>query len=152
MFFSTTCSLVVLLTCGLFYYLCELKTSCMRKLVFTLLVILSFCNSVLAQSTIEPRLQEVLSQKGDEMISVNIILKSQMNFNNLRSRSEGIIDKDARRNALVDELKNFTEKEQKGKVKQAIHSYYLDSAAGPVQELSQTDVATSWLCDLEQGN
>ena len=85
----------------------------MRKLVFTLLVILSFCNSVLAQSTIEPRLQEVLSQKGDEMISVNIILKSQMNFNNLRSRSEGIIDKDARRNALVDELKNFTEKEQK---------------------------------------
>ena len=113
MFFSTTCSLVVLLTCGLFYYLCELKTSCMRKLVFTLLVILSFCNSVLAQSTIEPRLQEVLSQKGDEMISVNIILKSQMNFNNLRSRSEGIIDKDARRNALVDELKNFTEKEQK---------------------------------------
>ena len=85
----------------------------MRKLVFTLLVILSFCNSVLAQSTIEPRLQEVLSQKGDEMISVNIILKSQMNFNNLRSRSEGIIDKDARRNVLVDELKNFTEKEQK---------------------------------------
>ena len=85
----------------------------MRKLVFTLLVILSFCNSVLAQSTIEPRLQEVLSQKGDEMISVNIILKSQMNFNNLRSRSEGIIDKDARRNVFVDELKNFTEKEQK---------------------------------------
>ncbi len=85
----------------------------MRKLVFTLLVIFSFCNLALAQSTIEPRLQEILNQKGDEMISVNIILKSQMNFNNLRSRSESIVDKEAKRNILVDELKSFTEKEQK---------------------------------------
>ena len=84
----------------------------MRKLVFTLLVILSFCNLGLAQNTIEPRLQDVLNQKGDEMISVNIILKSQMNFNNLRNRAENINDKDVRRNVLVDELKNFTEKEQ----------------------------------------
>ena len=85
----------------------------MRKLVFTLLVILSFCNLALAQNTIEPRLQEVLNQKGDEMISVNIILKSQMNFNNLRNRAEDFIDKSAKRNVLVDELKSFTEKEQK---------------------------------------
>ena len=85
----------------------------MRKLVFTLLVILSFCNLALAQNTIEPRLQEVLNQKGDEMISVNIILKSQMNFNNLRNRAEDFIDKDTKRNVLVDELKSFTEKEQK---------------------------------------
>ena len=84
----------------------------MRKLVFTLLVIISFCSLGMAQSSIEPRLQEVLNQKGDEMISVNIILKSQMNFNNLRNRAENIIDKDARRNILVDELKSFTEKEQ----------------------------------------
>ena len=60
----------------------------MRKLVFTLLVILSFCNLGLAQNTIEPRLHEILNQKGDEMISVNIILKSQMNFNKLRNRAE----------------------------------------------------------------
>ena len=73
----------------------------MRKLVFTLLVILSFCNLALAQNTIEPRLQEVLNQKGDEMISVNIILKSQMNFNNLRNRAEDFIDKDTKRNVLV---------------------------------------------------
>ena len=85
----------------------------MRKLIFTLLVILSFCNLASAQSTIEPRLHEILNQKGDEMISVNIILKSQMNFNNLRSRANDIIDKETRRNILVDELKSFTEKEQK---------------------------------------
>ena len=84
----------------------------MRKLVFTLLVILSFCNLGFAQNTIEPRLHEILNQKGDEMISVNIILKSQMNFNNLRSRANNVIDKEVRRNILVDELKNFTEKEQ----------------------------------------
>ena len=84
----------------------------MRKLVFTLLVILSFCNLALAQSTIEPRLHEILNQKGDEMINVNIILKSQMNFNNLRSRANNVIDKEVRRNILVDELKSFTEKEQ----------------------------------------
>ncbi|MBO7287078.1 MAG: S8 family serine peptidase [Bacteroidales bacterium] len=84
----------------------------MRKLVFTLLVILSFCNLGLAQNTIEPRLHEILNQKGDEMISVNIILKSQMNFNKLRNRAENITDKDVKRNVLVGELKNFAEKEQ----------------------------------------
>ena len=84
----------------------------MRKLVFTLLVILSFCNLALAQSTIEPRLQEILNQKGDEMISVNIILKSQMNFNNLKNRASDVIDKEVRRNILVNELKTFAEKEQ----------------------------------------
>ena len=84
----------------------------MRKLIFTLLVILSFCNLGMAQNTIEPRLQEVLNQKGDEMISVNIILKSQMNFNNLKNRASDVIDKEVRRNILVNELKTFAEKEQ----------------------------------------
>ena len=84
----------------------------MRKLVFTLSIIISLCSIGIAQNTIEPRLHEVLNQKGDEMISVNVILKSQMDFNNLRTRANNIIDKDVRRNVLVDELKNFTEKEQ----------------------------------------
>ena len=84
----------------------------MRKLVFTLLVILSFCNLALAQSTIEPRLQEILNQKGDEMISVNIILKSQMNLNNLKTRANDLLDKETKRNVMVDELKTFIEKEQ----------------------------------------
>ena len=110
----------------------------MRKLFFTLLVILSFCNLVSAQNTIEPRLQEILNQKSDEMISVNIILKSQMNFNNLRSRAEYISDKDTRRNVLVDELKSFTEKEQ-----QAILSIL------KAEERSSTvkDITCHWLAN-----
>ena len=84
----------------------------MRKLVFTLLVILSFCSLGLSQNTIEPRLQDIMNQKGDEMIRVNIILKSQMNLNNLRSRAANVVDKEVKRNILVDELKTFAEKEQ----------------------------------------
>ncbi|MBQ4547715.1 MAG: S8 family peptidase [Bacteroidales bacterium] len=84
----------------------------MRKLVFTLLVILSFCSLGVAQNTIEPRLQDIMNQKGDEMIRVNIILKSQMNFNNLRDRATNVVDKEVKRNILVDELKTFAEKEQ----------------------------------------
>lgn len=84
----------------------------MRKLVFTLLVILSFCNLGFAQKTIEPELLNVLNQKGDEMISVNIILKSQVNFDELQNRAKNINDKETRRNVLVNELKIFAEKEQ----------------------------------------
>ena len=84
----------------------------MRKLTLTLLIILSFCGISFAQKTIETGLQNVLSQNGDEMISVNIILKSQIDINNLRSKAEKITDKEVRREVLVDEMKLFAEKEQ----------------------------------------
>ena len=58
----------------------------MRKLVFTLMIVLSFCGLGFAQNVIEPELQNVLNQKGDEMINVNIILKSQMDSEKLRDR------------------------------------------------------------------
>ena len=52
-----------------------------------LLLSLLICQLGFAQNynVIEPELQEVLSQKSDEMISVNIILKSEININNLRN-------------------------------------------------------------------
>lgn len=84
----------------------------MRNLVFTLMVILSFCGLGFAQNTIEPELQNVLKEKGDEMVSINIILKSQMDINDLQSRAENISDKKVRRDVLINELKLFTEKEQ----------------------------------------
>lgn len=83
----------------------------MRKLLFALLVIISFSNFGVAQ-VINPELQNVMNQKTDEMISVNIILKSQMNLKDLSRRAEGITDKKVRRDILIDELKLFTEKEQ----------------------------------------
>ena len=84
----------------------------MKKLIFTLLVIFSFCSFGFSQNTIEAELQQILNQKGDEMISVNIILKSQMNFNDSRISTDKIADKEVRRDILVNELKHFAEKEQ----------------------------------------
>ncbi|MBO5854715.1 MAG: S8 family serine peptidase, partial [Bacteroidales bacterium] len=84
----------------------------MRKLVFTLMIVLSFCSLGFAQNVIEPELQNALNQKGDEMISVNIILKSQMNSEKLRTCAEKTTDKHVRRNIMIDELKLFSEKEQ----------------------------------------
>ena len=84
----------------------------MRKLVFTLLIIFSSFSLGLSQNTIETELQQILNQKSDELISVNIILKSQMNFNDLRISTDKIIDKKVKRDILINELKNFAEKEQ----------------------------------------
>lgn len=84
----------------------------MRKLVLTLLIIMSFSGLGFAQKTIEPELQNVLNQKGDEMIGVNIIFKSQIDYDILRNVAKNITDRKVRRDALVDELKLFAEKEQ----------------------------------------
>lgn len=84
----------------------------MRKFTLTLLIILSFCGLGFAQKTIEPELHNAMNQKGDEMISVNIILKSQIDYDILRNVAKNITDKKVRRDALVDELKLFAEKEQ----------------------------------------
>ena len=83
----------------------------MRKLLFVLLVILSFSSLGFAQ-VIDTELQKAMNTKSDEKISVNIILKSQMNLKNLSKRAEGISDKYVRRDMLIDELKLFAEKEQ----------------------------------------
>ncbi|MBO5848156.1 MAG: S8 family serine peptidase [Bacteroidales bacterium] len=84
----------------------------MRKLVFTLMIVLSFCSLGFAQNVIEPELQNALNQKGDEMISVNIILKSQMDSEKLKACAAKATDKHVRRNIMIDELKLFSEKEQ----------------------------------------
>ena len=83
----------------------------MRKLIFTLTLIL-LCNIGFSQNVIDSKLQEVLNQRGDEMIDINIIFKSQMDLARLRTRANTTLDKKVRRAILVDELKLFSEKEQ----------------------------------------
>ena len=77
------------------------------------MIVLSFCGWGFAQNVIEPELQDVLNQKGDEMISVNIILKSQMDSEKLTACAAKATDKQVRRSIMIDELKLFSEKEQK---------------------------------------
>lgn len=81
----------------------------MKKYLLITIAIIIF-NNIFAQNinVIEPELQEILNQKSDELISVNIIFKSQMNSFDLPRN----ISKDERKDFIIGELKHFSEKEQ----------------------------------------
>ena len=84
----------------------------MRKLVLTLTTILFLCINGFSQNTIDPVLQEVMNKKGDELISVNIIFKAQINPESLQEKVTRVSDKKIKRDILVEEFKLFSEKEQ----------------------------------------
>ena len=112
----------------------------MRKYLFLLLSLL-LCHFGFAQNhnVIEPELQEVLNQKGNEMISVNIILKSEININNLRSNAKNIDDAKAYRQAIVSELKSFSEESQKD----ILSILKAGEASGDIK-----DIKTHWLSNM----
>ncbi|MBR5603301.1 MAG: S8 family serine peptidase [Bacteroidales bacterium] len=83
----------------------------MRKIFYTL-AFLFLSNIAFSQNTIDPILQEVLYQKDNELVSVNIILKAQIDHDALQEKAKRVTDKKSRRDMLVDEFKLFTEKEQ----------------------------------------
>ena len=112
----------------------------MRKHLLLLLSLL-LCHFGFAQNhnVIEPELQEVLNQKGDDMISVNIILKSEININNLRSNAKDIEDVKAHRQAIVSELKSFSEQSQKD----ILSILKAGEASGDIK-----DIKTHWLSNM----
>ena len=86
----------------------------MKKLI--VLLLLSFCiissNYVKAQCDIDPELQEILKQKSDELISINIILKSQIDVKKLNTRKQDFASKDIKREAALKEFKQFHQASQ----------------------------------------
>ena len=84
----------------------------MRKLVLTLTTILFLCINGFSQNTIDPVLQEAMNKKGDELISVNIIFKAQIDTESLQEKITRVSDKKIKRDILVEEFKLFSEKEQ----------------------------------------
>ena len=112
----------------------------MRKHLLLLLSLL-VCHFGFAQShdVIEPELQEVLNQKGNDMISVNIILKSEINIKNLRSNVKNIEDVKAHRQAIVGELKSFSEQSQKD----ILSILKAGEASGDIK-----DIKTHWLSNM----
>ncbi len=85
----------------------------MKKNILLLLLTLFSLNLIYAQTnTIEPELQEALNQKGDEMISVNIILKSQADVHKLQQIAAKANDRKSKREVVVNELKNFSKSTQ----------------------------------------
>ena len=85
----------------------------MKKNILLLLLTLFSLNLIYAQTnTIEPELQEVLNQKSDEMISVNIILKSQADVQKLQQIAAKANDRKSKREVVVNELKSFSKSTQ----------------------------------------
>ena len=85
----------------------------MKKSILLLLLTLFSLNLIYAQTnTIESELQEALNQKGDEMISVNIILKSQADVHKLQQIAAKASDRKSKREVVVNELKSFSKSTQ----------------------------------------
>lgn len=85
----------------------------MKRLIYSLIIALMLGNYCYAQnSIIEPELQEFINHSSDEMISVNIIFKAQIDENELNERANNLKDKKARREFVINELKVFSEKSQ----------------------------------------
>ncbi len=85
----------------------------MKKIIYCFVIALFLGNYCFAQNNvIEPELQEFINQNGDEMISVNIIFKAQMDENELNDRASSFENKKARREFVINELKYFSEKSQ----------------------------------------
>lgn len=83
----------------------------MKRLLLTI-IFSALCNIGFCHDRIDPVLHNVLNEKDDEMIRVNIIFKSQIDIEKLKARGEDIGDKQMRRSVLVDELKLFSEEKQ----------------------------------------
>ena len=106
-----------------------------------LLLSLLICQLGFAQNynVIESELQEVLSQKGDEMISVNIILKSEINVSHLRNNISNISDVHSQRQAIVNKLKSFSEQSQSD----ILSLLKAGEASGDVK-----DITSHWLSNM----
>ena len=86
----------------------------MRKIILLLLLSLCIANINYAQNVcdIDPELQQILAQKNDELISVNIILKSQLDVKKMYSRSQTYDERGMKRDAVLKEFKEFSEASQ----------------------------------------
>lgn len=87
----------------------------MKKFFLGIFLTVLLCQNVKAQefSTIDPSLrQEMNKEQGDELIRVNIILKSQYDQTEMRSKSNAFPTKAAKRAFVIDELKRFSKETQ----------------------------------------
>ena len=113
----------------------------MRRHLLLLLLSLLACQLGFAQNynIIEPELQEVLNSKSSDMISVNIILKSEANISHLRKNIQSTEDAKAQRQVVVSELKNFSEQSQKD----ILSLLKAGEASGDVK-----DITAHWLSNM----
>lgn len=86
----------------------------MKKSILLLSLILCVINFSFAQyvNVIDPELQTLMNTKNNDNISVNIILKSQIEVNKLSSRTKRFSDRASKKDAVLKEFKEFSESSQ----------------------------------------
>ena len=86
----------------------------MRKTIILLLLSLCIIKFGHTQITcdIDPELQKILGQKSNELISINIILKSQIDVDKLNSKNQTHRNRASKKEAVVKEFKKFSETTQ----------------------------------------
>ena len=108
----------------------------MKKFLFVLLFACFSAIGFAQNNVIDNDLQEILSNENDDMICVNIVMKSQIDPSSLRSRVCDIKDRKIRREVVVNELKAYAEKSQ-----QDVLSYIkAEERSGRAK-----DIKTHWL-------
>ena len=115
----------------------------MRKFLFCLLTFLLFCNDVFAQNlnVIEDELQNVLTQRRNERVSINIVLKSQIN--SVRLQADKSLDKTSRREYVVNELKSFASNAQND----ILSVLQAEERIGNVENINSNWIVNSITCD-----
>ena len=86
----------------------------MKKHLLLLILAIIFCDLGIAQYTnvIDPELQELINNRDNELISINIILKSQIDVKKLNHRGETFSDKSEKRDAVLKEFQDFSKNAQ----------------------------------------
>ena len=112
----------------------------MKKLFVLLLLCFCLTGIGFAQNTsvIDPELYALMNSKSGEKISINIILKKQIDANKLNLR-KSYSSKTAMRNSMVEELKYQAEKSQADIVK---------TLTASERSAQVTDVKTHWLTNM----
>lgn len=84
----------------------------MKKNLFIITILSFICLATSAQPKIEPELQQALSSRSSEMISINIVLNEQVNTTLLKSKTFLIKDAEIRKGLIVKELKAYSKDNQ----------------------------------------
>ena len=109
----------------------------MKRIIYCFVITLLFGSYCFAQNNvIDPELQGFINVSSDEMISVNIIFKAQIDRNELNAKANHLKNKQIRREFVINELKLFSEKSQQ-EVLSIINS---EKRNGKV-----SDITTHWL-------
>lgn len=84
----------------------------MKRRLFSTLIAFLLCTLSYAQVTIEPELMHVLNRRSSELITINIVFKSQIEPQYLEAKTIGILNKEIKKNIIISELKEYSKNSQ----------------------------------------